>query len=468
MKILFLNPPFGYQRPEGLDAPMGIMYLGAVLKQRGHTCRLVDHAWEKQDDWSKWDTTLLEKPDIVFINTHIRFSNESREAIRRLRAQQSSIPAIAFGPQASTEAPGLLREMGFDACVVGEPEEVVPQVLRDFFDQAFLESRPGLATGKSPEPGPAPRVDVESLPFPDWDLVDYGRYIKTTHNAVFMSSRGLNYEDAFNQPPLIYAKKPTRRCSMGRVISELTELRTRFPGHYMLLFHDEVFTEDRDWVIELCSWLRQARLKVPYWCFTRPDIVDMELCRIMRRSGFVGLSMGMESGSDRILEMLERGITASQIENGFRAAQQAGLLTIGSVMIGTPGYPPDKPDETWEEIESTARMIGRLHPDVLTVTLTTPLPGTDLYERSKDRILAEDPEEFNFYHVWDGKYPLRLDNLKPNDLARGVYLIRQAWKKGLWKTAWRVARSALRNGAFRNTLCAQVVKVVCRKILPRT
>lgn len=466
MKILFLNPPFGYNRPEGLDAPMGIMYLGAVLKHGGHTSFLVDHAWEKKDDWSKWDIALSKKPDAVLINTQIRFSNETHEAMRRLRSQHPSLPAIAFGPQASTEAVRLLFEMEFDGCIIGEPEEIVPQALKDIHDRILFEPRPGLATRKNPAPGPAPRVDVGTLPFPDWDLVDYGRYTGTTHNAVFMASRGLNYEDAFNQPPLIYAASPTRRLSVDRVIGGLAELRKLFPGRSMLLFHDEVFTEDRDWVTELCSRLRQCRFGVPYWCFTRPDLVDTELCRIMRQSGFAGLSMGIESGSDRILEMLGRKITASQIENGFRAAQQAGLLTAGSVMIGTPHSAPDRPDETWEEIESTAGLVARLHPDVLTVTLTTPLPGTPLYELLKDRILAKTPEEFNYYHVWPGKYPLRLRSLSPEELTAGVKLIRHAWKRRLWKTAWRITKLGFRDGAFRGTLCAQVFKVACRKVLP--
>ena len=480
MKLLFLNPPFGYKRPEGLDAPMGIMYLSAVLKQHGHTCNLVDHAWEDKDDWSKWDIALKEKPEVVLVNTQIRYSDETHEAIRRIRSRHASIPAVAFGPQASTEAPRLLMEMGVDACVIGEPEEIVPQVLSEYNQTSetmkktetengapiTFKAFPGIATRDFPEPDTAPRVDIEALPFPDWDLVDYGRYIQTTRNAVFLSSRGYELEDTFSQPPLIYATRPTRRCSVDRVVDELTELRRRFSGRYMILFHDEVFTEDREWVIRLCSRLRQANLDVPYWCFTRPDLVDTHLCRIMRMAGFVGLSMGMESASDRILDILERGYTLSQIEDGFRAAQKAGLLTVGSVMIGTPGRTPGTPDETWEEIESTANMVGRLHPDVLTVTFTTPLPGTTLHEIGADRILATSQEDYNYYHVWPGKYPLRLDLLTPEDLTAGLGLIRRTWKGGLWKTAWRISSLGLLNGAFRNTLFSHAVKVICRKILP--
>jgi anaerobic magnesium-protoporphyrin IX monomethyl ester cyclase len=473
MKILFLNPPFGYNRPEGLDAPLGVMYLGAVLKQAGHACLFVDHAWEKQNDWRKWESALSEKPDIVLINTQIRFSNETHEAVRRIGSRNSQIPVIAFGPQSSTEAPRLLLEMGFDGCVIGEPEEVIPLALKDFHGRLVnadnkIDARPGLATKENFNPGFAPRVDVEKLPFPDWGLVDYGRYIETTHNAVFMASRGLNHEDVFNQPPLIYAASPTRRLSVDRVVRELTELRRRFSGHYMLLFHDELFTEDKKWVIELCSRLRGARLGIPYWCFTRPDLVDLGLCRIMRQSGFVGLSMGMESAADRILKMLGKKITLRQIENGFQAAQQAGLLTAGSVMIGTPGFVPDEPDETQEEIESTARMVDRLHPDVLTVTITTALPGTPLYELVKGRILANSPEEFNFYDLRTGKYPLQLKIQSPEGLTVGIKLIRCAWKRRLWKTVWRVIKLGFLNGPFRNTLCAQVFKVARRKIFTRS
>lgn len=466
LKILFLNPPFGSRRPEGLDAPMGIMVLGAVLKQAGHACSLVDHVWEKQDDWSKWDSALLEKPDMVLVHTQIRFSHETHAAIRRLRSRYPSLPAIAFGPQASTESSRLLEEMGFDACVIGEPEEVIPDVFDDLARRRTVLARPGIATRENPDSGPAPRVDVEKLPFPDWDLVAYGRYIRSTHSAVFMASRGLNYEDKFNQPPLIYATRPTRRLSTERVMRELTQLRERFPGKYMLLFHDEIFTEDRDWVIKLCSELKKSKLGVPFWCFTRPDLIDTELCRIMRRSGFAGLSMGMESASNRILGILGKELTVSHIEKGFRSAQRAGLLTTGSVMIGTAGCEPGQPDEDRRELESTVKMVARLHPDVLTVTLTTPLPGTPLYGLLKDRVLAKSPEEFNYYHVWPGKYPLRLENLTAGDLAKTVAHIRAAWKRKLWKTAFRILILAIRNGSFRDTLFHQVTKVMKRKVLP--
>lgn len=459
MKILFLNPPFGAQRPEGLDAPLGIMYLAAVLKKAGHQCSFVDHAWEKQDDWSRWDSVILEKPDLILINTQIRFSNETKEALRRVKLKYSTLLVIAFGPQASTQAPGLLKS-GFDACVVGEPEEIILEFLNG------KKSLSGLATKENPQPGLAPRIRAETLPAPEWDFVNYRCYIEATHNAVYTASRGLNHEDKFNQPPLIFAQNPTSRLPVERVIGELCLLRQSYPGSYMLLFHDEVFTEDRDWVIELCHELKKAKLGVPYWCFTRPDLVDLELCQIMRQSGFVGISMGMESGSDRILKMLGRNLTALQIEKGFRAVQKAGLLTTGSVMIGTAGSGTDTLDETREEIIATIELAKRLQPDVLTVTLTTPLPGTPLYENLKERILAKAPKEFNYLHVWPGKYPIKLDTLSPEELTTSVAEIRRAWKKGLWKTVWRIAKLARLNSAFRNTLFDQVIKVVGRKVLP--
>lgn len=464
MKILFLNPPFGFRRPEGLDAPMGIMCLGAVLKKHGHNCRLVDNVWEQPNNWARWDTAVAGKTDVVLINTQIRFTGETREALVRLRARQPDCPVIAFGPQASTETLRLLQ-MGFDACVIGEPETVLVEALDKSRRPADWGPCAGLATVGHPSPPPAPRVDVETLPFPDWDLADYGRYIQTTHNAVFMASRGMDCLDTFNQPPLIYATSPTRRCSVERVIRELMELRRKFSGHYMMLFHDEVFTEDRAWVVELYARLCAVRLGVQFWCFTRPDLVDAELCRVMARCGFAGLSMGMESGSDRILKMLGRNLSREKIEAGFRAAQSSGLLTVGSVMIGTPGFGPDQPDETWAEIEATADMVRKLHPDVLTITLTTPLPGTPLHGTTTGRIRAKSPEDFNYYHVWPGKYPVQLNGLTPDDLTRGVALIRSAWKSGLLKTAWRMTKLGCRNSAFRNTLLDQAVKVIKRKIL---
>lgn len=465
MKVLFLNPQFGATHPEGLDAPMGIMYLGAVLGQQGHRCSLVDHTWEEPDDWSSWRAAVATRPDVALINTQIRFGDTTGRAVEVLRSMDASPPVLAFGPQASTEVPRLL-EMGFDGCVVGEPEEVVPGALAALGGgRGLVRSDRGLATRAQPTVELAPRVDVEQLPFPDWELADYGRYIRATHNAVFMASRGSDTEDAFNQPPLIHASRPTRRCSVERVMAELGALRQRFRGRYMLLFHDEVFTEDRGWVMALCTALQERRPGVPLWCFTRPDLLDRELCRVMRRAGFVGVSMGMESGSNRVLELLEKGLTGAQIRRGFRDAQRAGLLTAGSVMIGTPGTGGAQ-DERREELEDTVRMVARVHPDVLTITITTPLPGTRLAEKIVEtRVLVTEPAGYNFYDVYPGKYPLRLDGLSPTDLDQFVARIRGAWKRGLWKTAGRTALLGVRDSAFRSTMVAQIVKVVRRKLL---
>ena len=101
---------------------------------------------------------------------------------------------------------------------------------------------------------------------------------------------------------------------------------------------------------------------------------------------------------------------------------------------------------------------------MLTVTLTTPLPGTALYERVHRRLLLKEPEEFNYYHVWPGKYPVQLQSLVSEQLDKAVARIRRNWKRGLWKTALRTAVLAGRNAAFRRTLYQQVLKVVRRKL----
>ncbi|MEW6265008.1 MAG: radical SAM protein [Thermodesulfobacteriota bacterium] len=459
MKILFLNPPFGAERPEGLDPPLGIMFLGAVLKEKGHETRLVDHAWVEAGDWSVWDKALDDGPEAVLVNTQIRFERDAAEAMRRLRAKRPDLPAAAFGPQASTEAPRLLGELGFDVCVIGEPDDVIPAWLAEgaFRPGPGNASRPGLAGAAHPVPEPAPRVDMERLPEPDYDLVDYRRYIDRTLNAVFLASRGLNHIDAFYQPTLIHALNPTRRVSVDKALAGLQYLRSRFDGRFLLLFHDEAFTEDRNWVMELCRALPDLKLGLPFWCFTRPDLLDEELTRVMVRAGFAGVSLGLESASDRVLETLGRGLTRDQILSGFRAARKAGLLITGSVMIGTPG-------ETEADLAATVDMIARHRPDVLTVTLTTPLPGTGLHGRFADRLLIEDPEDFNYYDHRPGRTPLRLDDLTGGQLEAALARLRSNWKRGLWRTGVSLARTALRNPPFRRACLGPILRVARRKI----
>ena len=454
MKILFLNPPFGHQRPEGLDAPLGIMQLAAVLKQKGHQCELVDHAWQTPGDWSAWRQALDNLPDMVLINTQIRFEQDSINGAEMARGHNPGPGLMAFGPQASTQPRHLLEAAGLDACIVGEPEELLPRLLEDW-PQALELDLPGLATRRAPEPEAAPRIDPMSLPRPEYELADYGRYIATTNNAVYMASRGLNQVDAFNQPPLIYAHKPEMRLSPERVIEDLTWLRGRFPGSYMLLFHDEVFSADRTWTLELCARLGSARLELPFWCFTRPDCLEPELAQVMAKAGFAGVSMGMESGSRRILDYLGRGVSPGRIEQGFAMARSAGLLTLGSVMLGTPG-------ETPEDIEATVNLAGRIKPDRLTVSITTPLPGTDLYARHRADLLAETGEDFNYLHTWPGKYPMRLEHMSAEDLTQAVRRVHRAAQPGLLGLMARSSLLAMRNPGFRSNFMGLLKKKLQR------
>jgi len=155
---------------------------------------------------------MAEESDVLLVNTQIRFTRDTDDGLDRARANCPAIPAIAFGPQASTE-PVRLLEMGFDACVIGEPEEIVPAVLAELAcappgsrrARLAAAGRAGLATHELPAPGPAPRIEFESAPAARLGHCRYDRYLGETHNAVYMASRGWEHEDAFNQPPLIYA-----------------------------------------------------------------------------------------------------------------------------------------------------------------------------------------------------------------------------------------------------------------------
>jgi hypothetical protein len=135
-------------------------------------------------------------------------------------------------------------------------------------------------------------------------------------------------------------------------------------------------------------------------------------------------------------------------------------------MVGTPGRPPAESDETPDEVAQTVQLARRIGPDVLTVTLTTPLPGTPLHARVGDRLAATTEQDFNYYDVWPGKYPVRLETLNAEQLAAAVAQVRRAWKRQLPRTVFRLTGLALRNGAFRRTVAAQAVKVLKRKVLP--
>jgi radical SAM superfamily enzyme YgiQ (UPF0313 family) len=235
--------------------------------------------------------------------------------------------------------------------------------------------------------------DLDALPFPARHLVPYRRYssVLTEGDCVttVFTSRGCPYRCAFCDRPHLGTRFRAR--SPGNVVDEIAVCREM--GISDFLFYDDTFAVDRQRAIRICDELVARKLRIRWDIRTRVDTVDAPLLDALARAGCRAVHYGIESGSERVLQALNKRIDLAQAEDAFRETRRRGMATLAYFMIGNPR-------EGASDIEASFRLMRRLNPDYVHLTILTPFPGTQVYrmglesgviERDFWREFAADP-----------------------------------------------------------------------------
>lgn len=219
--------------------------------------------------------------------------------------------------------------------------------------------------------------DLDSLPFPDREAIQQNRYLELTLKndgvkiASINSSRGCPYKCTFCTSKAIWGRKARFR-SAENIVGELEELIGLGVQH--LKFSDDTFTLKKDRVYEFCKIKNKRGLEIPWSCNARVNTVDYSLMKEMKGAGCIELWFGVESGSQKVLDALKKGITLEQVRSAFKNAHNLGIRTRGYFMIGNE-------TETLQDIEKTEAFIEELSPDIVGVSINTPFPGSQRYKQ---------------------------------------------------------------------------------------
>ncbi len=266
--------------------------------------------------------------------------------------------------------------------------------------------------------------DLDTLPYPARDLVldcDYRSY-----RLHFVSSaRGCPYTCSFCSDRRLWHRR-VRRRSAANVIEELKFLKEKYTPT-CIDFSDGTFTFDRKYLQEFCKALIEENLNVSWRCTARFDNLDEEILYLMKQSGCSGLYFGLESGSDRILETMDKKMTVEKMTAISRLVHESGIASGISVLLGLP-------DETREDIEATLALMKTIKTDIFDVNTYIPIPGTPLY----DAMSQTDRDNVDWlktgYKSFDSHYS---GNISSRDFDR------------CRKEAYRIAGSTLRKTLFR-------------------
>jgi radical SAM superfamily enzyme YgiQ (UPF0313 family) len=390
MKVLLVNPYVIEQDEREARlmhpyAPMGPLYVAAVLMAEGHEVEFYDATF--RPDVSDFPAVLKRTaPNVV--GAYTTFLSRPNALSIGIAARAVGAFTVAGGPDANVE-PETYLEGGFDAVVLGEGEATAKELVAtlasggDWKEVAGLAHMDGGTLVRSPD---RTRVDdLNTLPLPARHLVDMETYAtrwRERHgyfSLSVMSSRGCPYQCGFCSRPVF--GRVHRKRSVEDVISELRELRERY-GADRVRFADDILPINRQWMLELCRAIKEADLGLDYECLARADLMDGEILEAMAGAGFKEVFYGVESGSDGVLTRMAKGQTLADIKRATALTRKAGLVQHWFIMFGYPG-------ETLEDVERTVALILDVAPESLSTTVAYPIRGTPLYDRVQELLTSK-------------------------------------------------------------------------------
>ncbi len=450
MKVLLINPTFtgmfpaNYGRP-ALYEPLGLAYLGAVLREAGHEPLILDCVAEGWDchqrdgiftriglrDSQIADYLRKTKPDLVGISSEFTgFERDSLRIATLCKSTLPNIPVIFGGADATARAEEFLTYFDIDLVVRGEGEKTLLLVV-DYYERRgeLPLNIPGTSLrGRHNEPAEEIE-DVDSIPFPARDLLRMDMYLedqtplmpfaKRRPIGFMVSSRGCPYNCVFCSTTKIW--RHWRPRSPERVVDEMEHLIKQYRVRE-IAFQDDSFMVDPERVRKICQEILKRKLEITW--SVPPGIqanrLTDDLLRVMKRSGFYRACFPIESGDPEVLEWIRKPVDFEEVEAAIALCRHHGIWTYGNFIIGFP-------EQTLESVEKTAQYAINCPLDMISVYIAQPYAGSDLYEQFQ-RLGLLHPKKAAASTVFESRYDTL--HFKANELcAKREEILRLFLKK---------------------------------------
>lgn len=368
-----------------VNPPLSLCYLASALLKAGHSVEIIDGEAENLSTAEVLYRCCDFDPQLIGLTATSVDFDLSRQLAEHLKKEFPMVPVILGGTHLNIFGAQVLEQNPvFDFGCIGDGEDLMVELAKSLCtgspkleDISGLIHRCGADVIQNHYRPVEPQIDRYSFPARHllkndlyYRAVPYRGYQVT---AAVMSSRGCPYSCAFCAVKNIYGSDRVRLRSARNVLDELEEI-VKSLGIRHIAFNDDCLTVNRQRVMELCNGIMERHLHFTWEGLSRADLLDAELVRVMKAAGFVRISIGIESGNSQILKVLQKGESLEQIRQGIRIAKEAGIVTRGSVIIGSP-Y------ETRETIADTIKFVdGIKELDQVVINILQPYPGTRVRE----------------------------------------------------------------------------------------
>jgi anaerobic magnesium-protoporphyrin IX monomethyl ester cyclase len=400
--------------------PLGIAYLAAYCEREGYNVCVYDELPDR--DNSLTDTLKSFKPDMIGISCMTVTYQKACQYAREAKAILPSTPIVFGGVHPTVAIEDTLKNDDVDFVVHGEGEETLVELLRRYGNDNDYSGITGLAFKKNGKISINRRrsliSDLDSLPMPARHLfpMDYyaqrwnwprGYWYKT---ANVMSSRGCPYDCTFCASKTVFGRS-FRGFSPERTVDEIERL-VKIYGFECISFSDDTFAINKKRAIEICKQIKERKIKAAFRIQLRADTCDEDLISELKNAGCIHIDIGAESGSDRILKAMRKGITAKQIRDAIEMIKKYKIHTGLTFIIGSS-------QETEEDLEATRDLANELRADYTQFFIMTPYPGTDLYNYAKEHKLIPDNITYDYFcHAGENLKPFLNSFASPDRLVK--------------------------------------------------
>jgi radical SAM superfamily enzyme YgiQ (UPF0313 family) len=382
--LLLTHGYFLHEDPKELQImkpypPLGILYICSHLRARGFSVDVHDSTFSTQE--ALYARLREQQPSVLGVYANLM----TRPKVVKIlaEARRNGWRTVVGGPEPGAYVDEYLRA-GAEVVVMGEGEvtmeELLPLLLAG--NSAPLDDVRGIAflnrNGEVVRTPPRPQIqDLDAQPWPAREAIDTGRYVETwrTHHGMgsvsLITARGCPFRCEWCSHQ-VYGQTHRRR-NPRLVADELEWLKQRYKPD-MLWVADDVFTIHHGWLQEWREQVKSRSLHIPFECISRADRLTEDVIRTLAELGCFRLWIGSESGSQRILDRMKRGVTIESVQRATKLCRDYGIKSGMFLMWGYEG-------EELDDIEATIAHVRASKPDVFLTTVSYPIKGTPYFKR---------------------------------------------------------------------------------------
>jgi radical SAM superfamily enzyme YgiQ (UPF0313 family) len=358
--------------------PLGILYISAYLRSRGFEVDVYDSTWGDREELFR----ILDQGPPAMLGLYANLLTRRSALSIIARARTNGWIVIAGGPEPANYAKEYLAA-GADYVVPGEGELVLERLLSGDSAPEGVVYRDS-STGTVVRTPAAPQIrDLDSLPWPDRERIDMQRYLgawRERHgmgSVSLITARGCPYSCRWCSHST-YGNTHRRR-SPGAVADEAEWILSEYHPE-MLWYADDVFTIHHGWTLKYAGELKRRGIQIPFECITRADRLNPQIADALAEMGCFRVWIGSESGSQRVLDAMERGVRVEQVKEAVALTRARGIQAGMFLMWGYEG-------EQIEDIEATVQHVKQCRPDVFLTTVSYPIKGTGYYNDVRDKLV---------------------------------------------------------------------------------